>query len=89
MYAGKRRPDPQRVAFLRALPLEGKESITGEEAGRYIHHFVTGFDVDLTSLLDFNFSFVWDRIQEPRQNSDGTFPEQDDYRFILGLGFDF
>ena len=64
-------------------------TITQEESGRYIHHFVTGFDVELTSLLDFNFSFVWDRTQEPRQNSDGTFPEQDDYRFILGLGFDF
>ena len=64
-------------------------SIVNEESGRYIHHFVTGFDVELTSLLDFNFSFVWDRTQEPRQNSDGTFPEQDDYRFVLGLGFDF
>ena len=64
-------------------------TIVNEESGRYAHHFVTGFDVEITSLLDFNFGFVWDRIQEPRPNSDGTVPEQDDYRFILGLGFDF
>ena len=32
MTTPKRSPNPQRVAFLRALPLEIKETITGEEA---------------------------------------------------------
>ncbi|MFZ5798813.1 MAG: hypothetical protein ACYCYR_11300 [Desulfobulbaceae bacterium] len=32
----KRTPDPQRVAFLRTLPLEAKERITGEEAEAFI-----------------------------------------------------
>ncbi len=64
-------------------------TLTNEESGRYIHHFVTGFDVEMTSLLDFNIGLVWDRIQEPRPDSDGVVPEQDDYRFILGLGFSF
>jgi hypothetical protein len=36
MTDSKRKPDPQRVAFLRALPLEVKERITGEEAEAFI-----------------------------------------------------
>lgn len=32
----KRKPDPQRVAFLRSLPQEVKEQITGEEADAFI-----------------------------------------------------
>ena len=36
MTDNKRRPDPQRVAFLRTLPQEVKEQITGEEADAFI-----------------------------------------------------
>ena len=32
----KRKPDPQRVTFLRSLPQEVKEQITGEEAEAFI-----------------------------------------------------
>lgn len=32
----KRKPDPQRVAFLRSLPQEVKDRITGEEAEAFI-----------------------------------------------------
>ena len=38
-YAGprKEKPDPQRMAVLRALPLEIKQLITGEEAQAFIY----------------------------------------------------
>jgi len=62
--------------------------IVNEESGSYIHHMLTGLEFELTSLLDFDVTFVWDRIQDPRENSDGTFPEQDDFQLTLGLGFD-
>ncbi len=32
----KEKPDPQRVAILRSLPLEVKEQITGEEAEAFM-----------------------------------------------------
>lgn len=32
----KPKPDPQRVAFLRSLPLEVKQQITGEEAEAFM-----------------------------------------------------
>ncbi|AGF76788.1 hypothetical protein UWK_00202 [Desulfocapsa sulfexigens DSM 10523] len=31
-------PDPQRVAILRSLPLEIKETLTGEEAAAFINN---------------------------------------------------
>ena len=41
MTDNKRKPDPQRVAFLRTLPLEVKEQITAEEA----QAFISGEDI--------------------------------------------
>ena len=63
--------------------------IVNEESGRYTHHFVTGFEFDLIGSLDFDPTFVWDRIQNPQQNSDGTFPQKDDYRLNFVLSYDF
>ncbi len=38
-YAGprKEKPDPQRMAALRSLPLEIKQQITGEEAQAFLY----------------------------------------------------
>lgn len=33
----KEKPDPERMAILRSLPLEIKQSITGEEAHAFLH----------------------------------------------------
>ncbi len=63
--------------------------IVNEESGQYTHHFVTGFEFDLIGSLSFDPMFVWDRIQKPQQNADGTFPMKDDYRLNFVLSFDF
>jgi len=63
--------------------------IVNEESGSYTHHMLTGLEFELTSLLDFDITLVWDRIQDPREASDGIFPEQDDFRLTFGLGIDF
>ena len=34
----KEKPDPERVAVLRSLPLEIKEKITGEEAAAFMYN---------------------------------------------------
>ena len=62
---------------------------TSEEAGEYNHHMIGTIEVELTDALDFDLSLVWDRINKPRANADGSLPEQDDYRLIVGLGYDF
>jgi putative salt-induced outer membrane protein YdiY len=63
--------------------------LVNEASGTYNHHMVTGFELELTSLLDFDITFVWDRIKDPRPDSDGRLPDSDDFRLILGLGLDF
>ena len=63
--------------------------VVDEESGSYTHHLVTGFEFEFFDDFDFDVSFVWDRIQDPRQSSDGTFPEQDDFRTIFSLGYSF
>jgi hypothetical protein len=59
------------------------------ESGEYNHHMIGTFEPELTDALDFDLSLVWDRINKPRANADGTVPEQDDYRLIVGIGYDF
>ena len=62
--------------------------IVNEESGKYTHHFITTLSTDLIGDMDLDISFVWDRIQEPQTNSDGTVPKKDDYQFIVGFSYD-
>jgi len=66
-----------------------KFHVVNDESGTYTHHLITGFDFELIGDLEFDVSIVWDRTQNPRQNSDGTFPKKDDFRTIFGLGYSF
>ncbi len=63
--------------------------LVNEQSGQYTHHFVTSLETELTSWLDFDISFVWDRIEKPTANADGTVPEPDDYKLIFSLGVDY
>lgn len=60
-----------------------------EESGEYQHHLVTQLSTDLIGSLDLDISFIWDRTQSPPPLSNGTIAEQDDFRFITGIGFEF
>ena len=42
-----------------------------------------------TKRLDLDVSVVWDRTQNPKQESSGAVPKQDDFRLTLGLGVRF
>ena len=63
--------------------------IVNEAYGTYNYPMVAAFETELTSWLDFYVSFIWDRIQNPQPNADGTMPEQDDFYLIFGLGIEF
>ncbi|MFI4944587.1 MAG: DUF481 domain-containing protein, partial [Burkholderiales bacterium] len=62
---------------------------TDEASGTYTHHFDTGLKIELVGDLDLNFSWVWDRVQDPRPLADGSVPKKDDTRLVLGLGWSF
>ncbi|UCD34469.1 MAG: DUF481 domain-containing protein [Nitrospiraceae bacterium] len=63
--------------------------IVDKEAGTYTHNFITTLSNDLIGDIDLDISFVWDRIEDPQPDSEGTVPEQDDYQLIVGLSYDF
>ena len=64
-------------------------NLVNEASGTYTHHFITTLETEFTSWLDFDISFVWDRIQDPTANADGTVPKRDDYNLIFSLGIEY
>ena len=73
-------------------------AIANADAGGYNHHMLAGLSFDLIGDLDFDISFVWDRVQDPRPYPDPNdpsdppgeiTPERDDYRLMFGLGYSF
>jgi putative salt-induced outer membrane protein YdiY len=60
-----------------------------EESGTYQHHLVTTLSTDLIGDIDFDVSFVWDRTEDPPPLADGTVPERDDVRLLVGVGYEF
>lgn len=71
------------------LIMEYRGQFTSREVGETTHHGVVTFSVDITSRLDLDVSFIWDRISNPKVNADGTRSRPDDFRLVVGLGVDF
>jgi Protein of unknown function, DUF481 len=63
--------------------------LTQEDAGRYIHHALVSLETEWTDTLDFDVTLYWDRTQLPQAEPDGTVPDQDDFRMVIGLGIEF
>jgi len=61
-------------------------NIVNKTSGTYIHHMIAAIETELTSWLDFDISFVWDRTEDPRPEDDSTIPEKDDYYLIFSVG---
>lgn len=72
------------------VDLEGSYTATlGDEAtGNYSHHSIFTVETELTDDLDLDVSLVWDRTRQPVAEANGDIPEQDDFRFLVGLGYD-
>ena len=71
------------------LILEYRGQYTSRELGETFHHSVSTLSVELTKRLDLDVSFVWDRTQNPKPDSSGAVPTQNDFRLVLGLGVRF
>lgn len=44
--------------------------------------------IELTGRLDLDFNFIWDYVNRPTANADGTTPAQSDFRSTLSLGWE-
>jgi len=63
--------------------------IVNEASGQLIHHFETGLEIDLTSDFDLDLTFYADRTEKPKADGSDNTPEQNDYRLVVSLGYDF
>lgn len=45
--------------------------------------------VELTDLIDLDIAFIWDRVQSPKPNEDGSVPKKDDAKLTVSLGIEF
>ena len=66
-----------------------KFTLTDNDSGAYKHHMILTLENELTSWLDIDLSFIWDRLAKPTELEDGTVPFKNDYQFLLGLGVEF
>jgi hypothetical protein len=54
-----------------------------------VHHTFAVLSFEITSILDIDFSFVWDRNESPEREANGNTPERDDFRTTIGIGIEF
>ena len=71
------------------LSFDFNAQVTLPDAKGTIYHTFLLFSFEWTSLLDFDVSFTWDRVETPKADADGNVPEKDDLRVSFGLGLDF
>jgi hypothetical protein len=71
------------------LILEYQLQFITPDTGRTNHHAVSTLEVELTSVVDLDVSFIWDRIEDPETESDGDAPKTDDFRLTVGLAIEF
>ena len=72
------------------VDLEGSYRLTlgDSKTGGYTHHAILTIETELTDKLDFDVTGVWDRVKSPVEDQNGIIPEQDDFRILIGLGYD-
>lgn len=63
--------------------------VVSEAAGEYLHQFQTGVDIDLISDFELAVTGYFDRTENPHESAEGTPPEKNDYRLVVGLSYDF
>lgn len=63
--------------------------VARQSAGGYSHNMTLRLEIELTDRLDIDLATVWDRTSSPEPDADGVVPEEDDWRYTIGLGWEF
>jgi putative salt-induced outer membrane protein YdiY len=70
------------------LTLEYTSQVTIPDPKGTIHYGFGMLSYEFTSLLDFDISLTWDRVENPRADAEGNVSVRDDFRLYFGLGLD-
>lgn len=58
-------------------------------SGSYVQHTISTLRTELIKDFDLDITFLWDRVQNPKQDATGNFPQRDDYKTTLGIAYNF
>jgi putative salt-induced outer membrane protein YdiY len=75
----------RRLTFIQTF----SANVMSQEAGRYSHHAVSTLEFEIKRHLDLNVSLVWDYLQYPQPESNGSVPQHSDFRLNVGVGMKF
>ena len=64
-------------------------AITVPETEDTIMHGESILSIEVTKIFDLDVALIWDRVQNPQPNEDGTMPKKDDVKLTVGIGIDF
>ena len=78
--------DPLKAVDLDLLYQAG---ITVPDPGDTTMHGEVILSIEITKIFDLDVAWIWDRVQSPEPNEDGTVPKQDDVQLTVGIGIDF
>jgi len=72
------------------VDLQGSYSMAlgDKEIGNYTHHALFTVGTELTDKLDLDVTAIWDYVRKPVADINGNTPEKDDFRVMIGLGYD-
>ncbi len=62
---------------------------TSQDAGLYTHHTVSTLEFEIKHHLNLDVSFIWDCLQHPQTEDNGTIPQRSDFLLTVGLGASF
>ncbi len=71
------------------LDLAYQAAITVPKTEDTIMHGEVILSIEITRLFDLDVAWIWDRVQNPQENKDGTTPKKDDLKLTVGIGVDF
>jgi putative salt-induced outer membrane protein YdiY len=71
------------------LLLDYQIQIVAPDTDATNHHGEATLEIELTSAIDLDVSFVWDRIEDPEPEADGERPDTDDFRTTIGLAIEY
>jgi hypothetical protein len=78
--------DPLRRVELDALYTA---QLSGDNGKDSTQHGELILSIELTKVFDVDVSWIWDRVQNPSPNEDGSIPKKDDLKLSVGIGIDF
>ena len=66
-----------------------KVQLVVSDIGKTNHHAESILSFDIWGPLEFDLSFLFDRVEDPVPDAEGVSPESNDYRLTAGLALDF